>query len=156
MTAKRSASNDSHLCQFQFADGRKCRMLRYQQHATLCLFHARDEMQLLESHRLGAEIASSVSGGFMTATDVNFVLGKLFTAIAQNRIPPRNAAILAYVGQLLLLALKGIADEYKFQYSFEQWQNMLRNSIPLSNSSFNYNSSSDSPPANPATTPPNS
>jgi len=88
-------------CQFETSDGRRCRMLRHNGHPTLCLFHARDEMQLLESQRLGAEISASVTGEFMTSTDINFVLGKLFTALAQNRIPPRNAAILAYIGQLM-------------------------------------------------------
>jgi hypothetical protein len=146
MTAKRSASNDSHLCQFQFADGRKCRMLRHKDHATLCLFHARDEMQLLESQRLGAEIAASLTGRFMTATDVNFVLGKLFTAIAQNRIPPRNAAILAYVGQLLLHSVQGIKDEYKFKFEFTDWQNMLRDSVRLSGSNPRSLNSSNAPP----------
>src|SRR6266851_491664 len=72
-------------CQFETSDGRRCRMLRHNGHPTLCLFHARDEMQLLESQRLGAEISASITGEFMTSTDINFVLGKLFTALAQNR-----------------------------------------------------------------------
>ncbi len=37
-------------CQFETSDGRRCRMLRHNGHPTLCLFHARDEMQLLESN----------------------------------------------------------------------------------------------------------
>lgn len=135
MTAKRSAPSDSHLCQFPFADGRKCRMLRQQDHPTLCLFHARQEEQLLESQRLGAELSASLTGNFLTATDINFVLGKLFTALAQNRIPPRNAATLAYIGQLLLHSLRNVKDEYKFRYKFDTWEEMLNRAIPLSNSS---------------------
>jgi len=92
-------------CHFETSDGRRCRMLRHNGHPTLCLFHARDEMQILESQRLGAELSASLSGRFMTATDINFVLGKLFTATAQNRIPPRNAAVLAYIAQLMLHSL---------------------------------------------------
>jgi hypothetical protein len=99
-------------CQFETSDGRRCRMLRYNAHPTLCLFHAHDEMQLLESQRVGAELSASLTGQFMTATDINFVLGKLFTAIAQNRIPPRNAAILAYLGQLMLHSLHHVKKEY--------------------------------------------
>ncbi|MGH9744206.1 MAG: hypothetical protein ACRD51_17835, partial [Candidatus Acidiferrum sp.] len=103
MTAKRSKSvtrtpdgPDSPLCQFPFADGRRCRMLRALGHPSLCLFHARDEQQLAESQQLGSQLAASFSGDFLTATDINFVLGKLFTALAQNRISARNAAALAY------------------------------------------------------------
>jgi hypothetical protein len=121
-------------CQFETSDGRRCRMLRYNAHPTLCLFHAHDEMQLLESQRVGAELSASLTGQFMTATDINFVLGKLFTAIAQNRIPPRNAAILAYIGQLMLHSLHHVKKEYPFTYKYESWNNMLDNSIPLSRS----------------------
>jgi hypothetical protein len=140
MTAKRTTSNDpdslssqieSSLCQFPFADGRRCRMLR-RDHPELCPFHARAEQQLLESHQIGSEISSSVTGDFLTATDVNFVLGKLFTAVAQNRIPVRNAALLAYIGQLLLHSISGVRQEYKFHYKFEQWKDMLANATPLS------------------------
>ncbi len=134
MTKKRSTSDHSHLYQFQFADGRKCRMLRHDSHPSLCLFHARDERQLLESEPLGTELASSLTGQFMTATDVNFVLGKLFTALAQNRIPCRNAATLAYIGQLLLHSLPRVEGEFEFNYDFEDWQNMLNRAIRLSKS----------------------
>jgi hypothetical protein len=119
-------------CQFETSDGRRCRMLRRNGHPTLCLFHARDEMQLLESQRLGSEIAASISGDFMTATDINFVLGKLFTALAQNRIPPRNAAILAYIGQLMLHSVPGVQKEYSFKYEYEAWNRMLEKATPLS------------------------
>jgi hypothetical protein len=121
-------------CQFETADGRRCRMFRHNGHPSLCLFHARDEMQLLESHRLGAELSATLTGQFMTATDINFVLGKLFTATAQNRIPPRNAAILAYIGQLMLHSVPGVKNEYPFVYKYESWNRMLDKATRLSNS----------------------
>jgi hypothetical protein len=88
----RVATSESSLCQFPFADGRTGRMLRHHEHPSLCIFHARAERQLLESTRLGSEIGSSITGSFMTSTDINFVLGKLYIALAQNRISQRNAA----------------------------------------------------------------
>jgi hypothetical protein len=124
--------DDANRCRFTFADGRACRMLRQHGHPSLCIFHARAERQLWESDRLGAELASSLTGNFMTATDVNFVLGKLFKAIAQNRIPPRNAANLAFVAKLLLNSLDKLKDEYRFKYEFQAWQNMERDAIALS------------------------
>lgn len=121
-------------CQFETSDGRRCRMFRHKSHPALCLFHAHDELQLLESQRLGAELSASISGDFMTATDINFVLGKLFTALAQNRIPPRNAAILAYIGQLMLHSLSNVKREYPFTYDYQVWNNMLKKATTLSNS----------------------
>src|SRR6266849_1556013 len=119
-------------CQFETSDGRRCRMLRHNGHPAFCLFHAHDEMQLLESERLGSEIASSITGEFMPATDINFVLGKLFTALAQNRIPPRDAAVLAYIGQLMLHSLPGVKREYPFHYKYEVWNKMLEEATVLS------------------------
>jgi hypothetical protein len=129
----RNASDESTLCQFSFADGRTCRMLRQPGHPTLCVFHARAERQILESDRLGSELAATFTGKFMTATDINFALGKLYQAIAQNRIPPRNAANLAFVAKLLLLSLDKLNNEFRFEYEFEQWIRMQDASRPLSN-----------------------
>jgi hypothetical protein len=134
MTTKRSKTYNSDLCQFPFADGRQCRMLRRKDHPTLCVYHAREENQLLESQQLGAELAATLTGNFLTATDVNHVLGKLFTALAQNRIPPRNAATLAYIGQLMLRSLPTVKDEFDFEYEYESWNRMLDRATPLSNS----------------------
>src|SRR5260370_1395600 len=92
MTAKRTTTNDSHLCLFSFSDGRQCRMLRHKDHSTLCIFHARAERQLIEADKLGREIAAPPSGEYLTAVDVNHVLGKLFAAFAQNRLPTPNPA----------------------------------------------------------------
>jgi len=128
----RNASDASSLCQFSFADGRTCRMLRQPDHPTLCVFHARAERQVLESDRLGSELASTFTGKFMTATDINFALGKLYQAIAQNRIPPRNAANLAFVAKLLLLSLDKLKSEFTFKYKFDQWIKMEDASQPLS------------------------
>ncbi|HET8925177.1 MAG TPA: hypothetical protein VFN26_19500 [Candidatus Acidoferrum sp.] len=128
----RVAANDASLCRFTFADGRICRMFRQPDHPSLCIFHARAERQLWESDRLGDELAASLTGDFMTATDINFVLGKLFKAIAQNRIPPRVAANLAFVGKLLLQSLDKLKNEYRFKYEYEAWKAMQRDAIHLS------------------------
>jgi hypothetical protein len=107
-------------------------MLRQHDHPTLCIFHARAERQIIESDRLGSELAASLTGHFMTATDINFVLGKLFKAIAQNRIQPRIAANLAFVAKLMLQSLDKLKDEYRFEYKFDAWQSMERNATPIS------------------------
>ena len=132
---KRSRSRvglESSLCQFSFADGRTCRMLRHHDHPSLCTFHARSERQVLESDSLGSELAATLTGKFMTATDINFALGRLYQAIAQNRIPPRTASNLAFVAKLMLISLDKLKKEFQFKYDFEQWVQMKRDSEPLS------------------------
>ncbi len=129
MTAKRTATNDSHLCLFSFSDGRQCRMLRHKDHSTLCIFHARAERQLIEADKLGREIAAPPSGEYLTAVDVNHVLGKLFAAVAQNRLPTRNAAILAYLGQLLLQSVPKVQDEIINAEDTDFWRDLVHDTL---------------------------
>jgi hypothetical protein len=73
-------------------------------HPTLCLFHARDEHALLAADE-AAERLVPVSQEFENAGDVSRVLGQLFSLVAQNRIPRRDAVSLAYIAQILLQTL---------------------------------------------------
>jgi hypothetical protein len=107
-------------------------MLRTPAHPIFCTFHARQELQLLQSQRLGDEISASLNGDFLTATDINHVLGKLFTAVAQDRIPPRKAATLTYLGQVLLSSLAHVKKEFPFSYKFDHWKTVLADAAPLS------------------------
>jgi hypothetical protein len=132
MTNKNSSTGVATRCQFQFSDGRCCRMLRSPAHSFFCAFHARQELQLIESQRLGDEISVSLHGNFLTATDINHVLGKLFTAAAQDRIPLRKAIALTYMGQVMLSSLPYVKKEFRFEYKFDQWRDVVTNAAPLS------------------------
>ena len=149
MTNPNSGTSAAPRCQFQFSDGRSCRMLRSPLHSSFCAFHAKQELQLLESQRLGAEISASLNGDFLTATDINHVLDKLFTAGAQDRIPPRKAAILTYLGQVMLSGLPYVKREFPFAYKFDHWNKVLANAAPLSTPP----ALTDSPPECPAELP---
>src|SRR5271157_3003145 len=107
---KTAEAESSQVCLFHSADGRRCGMLRWNRNRQFCLFHARQEQQLLHINYLGKEPAT-LSGWFQTATDLNFALGNLFDAVARNRVPPRNAAVLAYISQLLILTLPQVKAE---------------------------------------------
>ena len=132
MTNTNSSTAVATRCQFQFSDGRCCRMLRSPHHPSFCAFNARQELQLLESQRLGDEISASLKGDFLTATDINHILGKLFTAVAQDRIPLRKAAILTYMDQVMLSSLPHVKKEFPFAYKFDHWNKVLANAAPLS------------------------
>jgi hypothetical protein len=125
-------TNMGPRCQFQFSDGRNCRMLRSPAHPIFCTFHARQELQSIESQRLGNEISSSLNGDFLTATDINHVLGKLFIAVAQDRVPVRKALALTYMGQVMLSSLPHVKQEFPFSYKFDHWNKVLDAAAPLS------------------------
>jgi hypothetical protein len=132
MTNTNSGTGVATRCQFHFSDGRSCRMLRSPVHSSFCAFHARQELQLLESQRLGDEISTPLNGDFLTATDINHVMGKLFIAVAQDRVPLRKAAILTYMGQVMLSSLAHVKKEFPFSYKFDHWKKVLNNAAPLS------------------------
>ena len=111
MKRTRSTSNDDNRCLRQFTDGRRCRMLRKSGHASLCVFHANEEEQLLESEKLAAEF-ESLSGRFLTVIDINHVLGKVFEAFAHKRISHRTANTFGYLGQLLLQSMPQVKREF--------------------------------------------
>jgi hypothetical protein len=110
-------------CEYPYADGRRCRMLR-KSHASLCPFHAREEMQFEELDRIAAELRS-LSGEFTTATDINNVLGKLFKLVAANRIPIRHAQLMTYLAQLMLYSRKAVEHEQTVALGFFGWQKIV-------------------------------
>jgi len=126
-----SLDPSSNKCLRQFTDGRSCRMSRKKGHPTLCIFHAREEQQLLESEKLAAEFAS-LSGKLNTVTDINHVLGKVFTALAEKRISQQAAATFGYLGQLLLQTIPGVKSELNAAVQHPgAYDAMLRHNIPF-------------------------
>ena len=128
--AARTPANTGKLgrCQFSASDGRRCRMPRWARHRTLCLHHARREEQLLAVEDASRELVS-LSGEFKTASDVNHVLGKLFSLVAGNRIPRRNAVTLAYISQLLLQSLPSVQNEIRHALGHDAWRSTLQTAL---------------------------
>jgi len=105
-------------------------MLRMEGHPSLCPFHVREEKQLLEADKLGAELAS-LSGNLNNGTDINHVLAKVFKALADGRISARDASTFAYLGQLLLQTLAYVKNElYWVAQNPFAYHDMVRESIP--------------------------
>jgi hypothetical protein len=121
----------SDKCVRQFSDGRSCRMLRKKGHPSLCIHHALEEQQRLESEKLAAEFAS-LSGKLNTVTDINHVLGKVFTALAEKRISHHTAETFGYLGQLLLQSIPGVKSELNAAVQHPgAYDAMLRHNIPF-------------------------
>jgi hypothetical protein len=117
-------------CRFQFSDTRSCSMPRLRRHKMYCVFHAHQAQQLVDADRIGKEL-TSFTGEFRTATDLNRALGNLFKAVAQNRIPPKNAAVLAYIGQLLCQTIPKSQEEITSVEGEDAVDNLIRGTLDL-------------------------
>jgi hypothetical protein len=119
----------SSLCSFSFADGRRCRAPRCSAHPHLCYFHARKEAQALAAQQMGRDIASDLSGGYLSACDLSSALGRLFSAAVQGHIKPKTASTLAYLGQTLLQSIQLAQHEYINAFGTNSWRGTIRSSF---------------------------
>ena len=103
MRSKSPSSTQLH-CGHRTPSGRHCRLPVSDPDFGLCLNHA------LRKHkdRDLVDLASALTGNseeFQTAAGINHSLAELYRLLAQNRISPRRAAVLAYISNLLLRTL---------------------------------------------------
>jgi hypothetical protein len=97
-------------CSHRTPTGRRCRLPISSPDSGLCLNHA---LRRRKDRDL-ADLASALTGNseqFQTAAGINRSLAELYTLLAQNRISPRRAAVLAYISNLLLRTLPAIEHE---------------------------------------------
>jgi hypothetical protein len=82
-------------------------------------------MQLAELEQIGDQLVA-VSGEFHTMTEVRRAVANLFRLVARNRIPMRNAQLLAYLSQLLLYSQKSTQHEITRVHGSGAWDHVLR------------------------------
>jgi len=100
-----------NLCNFKFANGKFCTMPAHPNYEGLCLNHATIHRRTFHREDDLVKELASPAGDFITQIDINHVLGKLFEALAANRVSPKRAATLAYIGHLLMRSQSGARDE---------------------------------------------
>ena len=107
-----SPSSDSTLerCQHRTRIGRQCRSLAADANSSFCAVHAASEP--CDSADFAAALTSG-SYDFQRPQGVNNSLGALYNLLAQGRISPRRASVLAYISSLLLRTLPAIEDYHK-------------------------------------------
>ncbi|MGH9792241.1 MAG: hypothetical protein ACRD5W_13615 [Candidatus Acidiferrales bacterium] len=108
---------DNERCTFTTADSKRCRYPRAGAETNLCGTHLRDAARdaasaalLADQAAIGAEILPE-GESLDTATAINAALTRLFRCVLEGRVANRQAAILAYVGQLLISTLPGMVRE---------------------------------------------
>ena len=97
-----TARKHNSRCEFIFADGRRCRRLRLAPGAAHCGFHARRHAQDEQFARAAAEIVGA-EGALQTPEGVHKALTNVFCNLARGLISTRSAAVLGYLGQLMLV-----------------------------------------------------
>ena len=99
----------SPRCQHRSLKGR-CRELATDPARTLCFDHARAEQQAKNDFTLLAPLVRKCED-FQSAEALNETLGNLHNLLAEGRISPRRAAVIAYVDSLILRTLPAMAKE---------------------------------------------
>src|SRR6266478_1367709 len=96
-------------CKHHTRNGR-CRMPVADSLSSLCAEHARRRQKLDKAANLSAELVAGLTE-FRSAVPINDFLSRLLLFQAQDRIPPRRAAVMAYTCNLLLRTLPAIQQE---------------------------------------------
>ena len=124
------AADPYNLCQFTYADGSMCGLPAHPKHDGLCLAHARRRAPQPREDNLSSLLASP-AGDFIYQIDINHVLGKLFEALAANRISSRRASTLAYIAHLIVQTQQGAKYEAnRWEIDKPTFQKMLELKYP--------------------------
>lgn len=92
---------DSDRCEFKYASGRHCRMVRVAPEEQLCFRH----WELEQRDDAAAKAANQIIGSkdsLDTEDAIHKALGNVFRQLVHNKISSRNAAVLGYLGQLMM------------------------------------------------------
>jgi hypothetical protein len=92
-------------CIFFFADGRRCSMERLSDTEQLCRYHFEQKHTDEKAVRSGRKLVGSKPGALETAIGINHTLENILRAVAERRIPAKDAATIAYICQLLLTSI---------------------------------------------------
>jgi hypothetical protein len=105
-----SEAKGAARCQHRTRTGRRCRHSISDAAAGLCSKHINSRQKYRQEADLSATLLGQLTE-LSSACDINKVLSNLFLALTQDRIAARRAAVLAYIGNLLLRTLPAMDRE---------------------------------------------
>jgi hypothetical protein len=118
----RQLSEDrASLCSFTFADGRHCRMLR-SRNANYCLYHLQ---KVGGADPTVSPISEPVAGDYVPATALSQSLSRVFCAVAEGRMDPKQAIALARIATALLKSITGSTKEFQECYKERYWRQLI-------------------------------
>jgi hypothetical protein len=99
--------NHEHRCDYHFPSGRQCRLSGSNANSGFCPRHALEERHNSDL----TELLNTAHDKFRSPSGIHASLSELFTLLAENRVAPRRAAVLAYISSLMLRTLPAIQQE---------------------------------------------
>ena len=107
MKNKLSSLLPAARCQHRTSTGRQCASLSANKASGLCARHA--SIKQAEADVSAPLIQQACR--FQNAQGINHSLSALYTLLAQDRVSPRRASVLAYISSLLLRSLDAIDND---------------------------------------------
>jgi len=123
-----NSKDRASLCTFTYSDGRQCRMLRSSRKSKYCFHHERKLRHIEEVDDAAADLFDPISGGFVTATALSQSVSRLFAAVAEGRLDPKQATALARVAEILLKTIYSSTEEFRGTYKESYWAQLVRQS----------------------------
>ena len=119
-------------CQHRGSAGRRCRMPVSDPVSGFCFHHAAQQKKENDAADLSAALTGN-SEEFRTVEGINQSLGELYKLLAQDRISPRRAAVLAYISNLLLrtvTAMEHLQEDEPVRINFDGIPRPIRDAEP--------------------------
>jgi hypothetical protein len=108
--ANSSFINKSARCNHRFPNGKRCRLYASTLDSTYCFTHGKLPENQQEPAATAAVLVADLKE-FRSAIPINDFLARLLLLLAENKISPRRAAVLAYITNQLLRTLPAIDRE---------------------------------------------
>jgi hypothetical protein len=130
-------------CHYRDSAGRRCRLPREKGHPTFCSRHARPRFgapgkgAVPVGNAPAADLTPDLLGplnDFRTNTSINYTLGRLLILKAADQISARDAAVVAYICQLLLQTVPGVRKEMSWSRGQDPEDQYLRDVLNATSS----------------------
>ena len=108
--ANSSSVNNSARCAHRFPNRKRCRLFVSALDSNYCSIHANLPQNMQEPAETALALTSDLKE-FRSAIPINEFLARLLLLLAENKISPRRAAVLAYITNQLLRTLPAIDHE---------------------------------------------
>ena len=114
-TEPASTKSNRPFCQYRTRTGRQCRSRVSTTRSSFCSRHSAQFVQESTDSAIAADLLGEDRSlkEFASAYDINLFLSRLLLLLAEDRIAPRRAAVMAYTCNLLLHSLRDIDREDK-------------------------------------------
>jgi hypothetical protein len=134
--SSKTTKDRASLCNFLFADGRQCRMLRKDKTAQFCYFHQQHADQVDDFIEAGEHMVSCLTSDFVTDCSLNAALSRLFISVARGDYDLKTARTLAYLAQIMSKALPGAKQELALSVGLDNMNRVVEACLSRVNAQF--------------------